>query len=177
MLNGYTCGMSDESWPSPAHQPPIDELTAAAYLRVVLLPAAVEMNSLAAENVAKLPKAARADYADPSASAHMVIKSVPVTVEARGSVPASDAPAVFATLGITAVGMTGIMGALMTAYVAAEHAPANVLPWFVGLALAQLSVAVTVIIRISRRAHQAHPRPEAAIAAPQRPPAAAPSPD
>ncbi|HET6187465.1 MAG TPA: hypothetical protein VFE59_10740 [Trebonia sp.] len=168
--------MSDESWPSPAHQPPVDELTAAAYLRVVLLPAAVA-SSMAAEKVAELPKAARADYPDPSASAHMVIKSVPVTVEATGSVPASDAPAVFATLGITAVGMTGIMGALMTAYVAAGHAPASVLPWFVGLALGQLALALAVIIRIGRRAHKVHPRTEADHAAPQRAPAAAPSPE
>jgi hypothetical protein len=174
MLLGYNRDMRDEN-PSPVHrQLPADDLTAAAWLWVVLSPATVELDSVAAKaghEAAERPKAARADDPDPSASAHMVIKSVPLTVEATGRVPGNDAPAVFATLGITAVGITGIMGALMTADVAAEHSPANMTAWFVALALAQLGVALAVIFRVGRRAHSGHPRPEA----PQPVPASQPS--
>lgn len=165
--------MSDENRPSHVHrEPPADELTAAAYLWPVLSPVTVELGGRAAEsvpelaraaelpsaaelpNAAELPKASRAEYPDPTASAEMEIKSVPVTLRAKGSFPASDAPAVFATLSMTAVGVTGIMSALMTAYVAAEHAPASLMPWFVGLAAAQLAVAASVIFRIGRRSHR-----------------------
>lgn len=149
--------MSDEDLPSQAYRQ-ADELTAAAYLGVILSPATVELEGLAAEKIAKQPQATRADSPDPSASAHMVIKSMPLTVEAKGIFPAGDAPVIFAALAISAVGMTGIVGALMTAYVAAEHAPANMLAWFVGLGMAQLGVAVAVIFWIGRRAHSKHPR-------------------
>jgi uncharacterized membrane protein YuzA (DUF378 family) len=93
-----------------------------------------------------------------------------VTVKATGTVPANDAPAVFATLGTTAVGITGIMAALVTAYLGTEHVPANAAYWFVGLALAQLAVTVTVIFRIGRRAPVPHPGPEIDLVA--SPPAA-----
>jgi hypothetical protein len=177
---GYTCDMRDED-PSQVHrQPTPDDLTAAAWLWVVISPTPAELGSPTAKvgrDAADLPKAARADDMGPSASAQMVIKSVPLTVEAAGRVPGRDAPVVFATLGITAVGITGIMGALMTADLAAEHSPANAMAWFVALALAQLGVALAVIFRIGRRAHSGQPRPEAVIATPQPLPSSQPSRD
>jgi len=164
--------MSDENRPFEGHrQSPAEEPTAAAHLRVVLSPEVVELTKLTELtelfNVVELPRAARADLPEPSASAHMVIKSVPVTAELKGSFPASDAPTIFDTLSITAAGMTGIVCALVTAYLATEHAPANLMPWFVGLAAAQLGVAVAVIFRIGRRSHGGRPRPEAGVAGPQ----------
>lgn len=148
--------MNDENRPFEVRrQSPADEPTAAAYLEVVLSP------------TAEPPRAARADYPEPSASAHMVIKSIPVTAELKGSFLASDAPGIFVTLSTAAVGMTGIVCALVTAYLAAEHAPANLMPWLVRLAAAQLGVAVAVVFRIGRRSHGGHPRPEAGLAAPQ----------
>jgi hypothetical protein len=161
--------MSDENRTFEVHrQSPAEEPTAAAYLRVVLSPEVVEPPRLTELfSVVELPRAVRADLPEPSASAHMVIKSVPVTAELKGSFPASDAPTIFDALSITAAGMTGIVCALVTAYLATEHAPANLMPWFVGLAAAQLGVAVAVIFRIGRRSHGGRSRPEAGVAAPQ----------
>jgi hypothetical protein len=163
--------MREENRPFEAHrQPPADEPTAAALLRVVLSPTPLDLGGLDAENaaaprnvaapkVAETPSAARADYPEPSASAHMVIKTVPVTVELKGGFPASDASVIFATLSMTAAGMTGIVSALVTVYLATEHAQANLMPWFVGLAAAELGVAVAVIFRIGRRSHGGRPVP------------------
>jgi hypothetical protein len=166
--------MSEENRPFQVHRQSPAAEPAAVELGSVAAEHAAELRNVATPNVVELPRAARADYPEPSASAHMVIKSVPVTAELKGSFPASDAPAIFATLSITAAGMTGMVCALVTAYLATEHAPANLMPWFVGLAAAQLGVAVAVIFRIGRRSHSERPRPEAGVAAPQPGPAAQP---
>jgi len=74
---------------------------------------------------------------DPSSSAYLKISTLgSTTVEARGTVPL--------------ICVAGILGAVVTAYIAA-HAPEHDLSWFLGLAAAELALAGAVIFRITRR--------------------------
>jgi hypothetical protein len=65
----------------------------------------------------------------------------------EGVVPAAEAHALITTFGMIAMGVAGISGAFLTVFVA----PARVLGWFLGLAMAELLITLTVILLIARR--------------------------
>jgi hypothetical protein len=54
--------------------------------------------------------------------------------------------------------VAGILGAVATAYIAAAYAPGRDLALFLGLAAAELALAGTVILRVTRRSKTARNR-------------------
>jgi hypothetical protein len=78
------------------------------------------------------------DLADnPTSSAYLKITTVgPTTVEARGTVPL--------------ICVSGILGAVAIAYIAAAYGPRGELIWFLGLAAIELVLAGLVILRVTR---------------------------
>lgn len=87
----------------------------------------------------------------PTSSAHLEVSLWPAKVTAGGIVPVSETRVFITTLGMTVTGITGILSAVVTAYVAAVYAPPDMLGWFLGLAVAELGLALAVVLRIARR--------------------------
>ena len=80
---------------------------------------------------------------DPTSSAYLKITTLgPTTVEAHGTVPL--------------ICVTGILGAVVIAYIAAADAPADDLIWFLGLAVIDLLLTGLVILRLTRIRHTPH---------------------
>lgn len=93
----------------------------------------------------------------PTSSARLRFSVRPAAVEgtAEGTVPAVEAHALITTFGMIAMGVAGITGATATV----DVAPARALAWFLGLALAELGLALVVILLIARRDHPVTRRP------------------
>jgi hypothetical protein len=103
----------------------------------------------------------------PTSSAHLKVSLGPAKVIAHGIVPVTETRMFITTLGMTVTGVTGIVGAVITAYVAAVYAPPDALGWFMGLALAELGLALAVVLRIARRDRAAAGRPGQGHSGPQ----------
>ncbi|HEY4853503.1 MAG TPA: hypothetical protein VII22_22170 [Streptosporangiaceae bacterium] len=87
----------------------------------------------------------------PTSSARMTFSLRPVEIEgtAEGVVPAGEAHALITTFGTITMGVAGIAGAAITVHIA----PSRALSWSFGLALAELVLALVVIVLIARRDH------------------------
>ena len=87
----------------------------------------------------------------PTSSARMSVSLRPVELEgtAEGVVPAAEAHALIATFGMVAMGVAGIAGAAITL----QMAPPRALSRSFGLALAELVLALIVIVLIAWRDH------------------------
>lgn len=100
------------------------------------------------EPPAPSPPPSSATAEQPTASARIRLSLRPVEIEgAAEGVPAAEAHALITTFGMIAMGMAGITGAGLTVYVASSQN----LGWYLGLALAELGLALTVILLIARR--------------------------
>jgi hypothetical protein len=87
----------------------------------------------------------------PTSSARMTLSLRPVEIEgtAEGVVPAGEAHALITTFGTITMGVAGIAGAAITVHIA----PSRALGLSFGLALAELVLALVVIVLIARRDH------------------------
>jgi hypothetical protein len=105
--------------------------------------------------VTRLPVATSAPVEQPTSSARLELNVRPDGIEgaAEGIVPPGEAPVLIRTFGAIAMGVAGITGATITLYVA----PPRVLAWFFSLALAELVLALVVIVLITR--WERHHRP------------------
>jgi hypothetical protein len=84
----------------------------------------------------------------PSSSARIGISLRPTQIQgtAEGTVPGELAPVLITTFGMITMGVAGIIGATITAYLGLSHS----LYWFLGLALAEMGLALVVILLIAR---------------------------
>lgn len=84
----------------------------------------------------------------PTSSARIGISLRPTEIQgtAEGIVPGELAPVLITTFGMIAMGVAGIIGAIITAYLGLTHSAY----WFFGLALAELGLAFAVILLIVR---------------------------
>jgi hypothetical protein len=98
--------------------------------------------------VTRLPVAASGPVEQPTSSARLELSVRPDGIKgsAEGIVPPGEAPALIRTFGAIAMGVAGITGATITLYVA----PSRALAWFFSLALAELVLALVVIVLIAR---------------------------
>jgi hypothetical protein len=86
----------------------------------------------------------------PTASARIRVSLRPIEIEGTAEgVPATEAHTLITTFGMIAMGAVGIAGASLTM----REASPQTLSWFLGLALAELVLALTVILLIARRDH------------------------
>jgi small-conductance mechanosensitive channel len=93
------------------------------------------------------PTASNSEHAElPTSSADVKISLRPTEMEARATVPASEARMLITTFGMSTVGVAGIMGAVLTAYIASSRA----LDWFLGVSVAELALALAVVLLIAR---------------------------
>ena len=86
----------------------------------------------------------------PTSSARIGISLRPTQIQgtAEGTVPGELAPVLITTFGMITMGVAGIIGATITAYLGLSHS----VYWFLGLALAELGLAYAVILLIARGA-------------------------
>jgi hypothetical protein len=84
----------------------------------------------------------------PTSSARIGISLRPTEIHgtAEGTVPGELAPVLISTFGMITMGVAGIIGATITAYLGLSHS----VYWFFGLALAELGLALAVILLIAR---------------------------
>jgi hypothetical protein len=83
----------------------------------------------------------------------MRIRLRPAELEIAEGVPAGEARTLITTFAMVVMGVVGITGAGLTLYVAS----AGALGWFFSLAIAQLLLALTVmllIVRLDKAAHR-----------------------
>jgi hypothetical protein len=97
----------------------------------------------------RLPVPTSAPAEQPSSSARLELSVRPDGIKgtAEGIVPPPVAPALIRTFGVITMGVAGLTGATITLYVA----PPRVLAWFFSLAMAELVLALIVIVLIARR--------------------------
>jgi hypothetical protein len=86
----------------------------------------------------------------PTSSARIGISLRPTEIHgtAEGIVPGELAPVLITTFGMISMGVAGIIGATITAYLGLSHS----MYWFFGLGLAELGLALAVILLIARGA-------------------------
>lgn len=152
-----------------------EEPSAAAHLEISLEPIKVavagvpvgEAHPAAAASPEQPVPTGRGHSDEPTASAILKIRSWPITVEVGGAVPASETPLFISTMGMSATGIAGIIGAVVTVYVAASHLPPHILGWFLGVAAAELALAGAVVFRIGRPGRSPHLRQDHAVIRPQ----------
>lgn len=84
----------------------------------------------------------------PTSSARIGISLRPTEIQgsAEGTVPGELAPMLITTFGMISMGVAGIIGATITAYLGLSHS----LYWFLGLALTELGLAFAVVLLIAR---------------------------
>jgi len=155
--------MDETSLPSAGHA---GDLTSSAHLEIrLVVVGAGEVVPVSGAHPQATPGPGRPEQSPPTATgsagdltpaAHLKIATFgPTRIEA--GVPAGQTP----TLLMSMTGMTGIAGAVVTAWVGAVHVPAHYLGGFLGLAVAELALAFVVILRITRceRGAQDHEAP------------------
>jgi hypothetical protein len=92
------------------------------------------------------PSSGQAEQPTSSAELELSLRPTEITGKAAGTVPASEARVLITTFGMIAMGVSGIVGAVLTANIA----PPTAVTWYLGLAVAELVLAFGIVLLIAQ---------------------------